>query len=706
MDRKVAVFQFDDVRVDAGNAQILKCGQPVAVEPKALRVLVYLLENRGRLVEKDELLKAIWQGAFVTENALTREIALLRKALGDRATEAKYIETVPTRGYRFIAPVAGDAPGNAPIPGPLAGTVNTSSEDTAASQRPKRVLVMIAAALAVMAAVGLGLHRWVSRRGTLNLQNMEITKLTDSGKAARVAISPDGRYVVYSLSDADEQSLRLRQVATRSDVQILPPDAVNFPGLTFSPDGNYIYFVRSDKNAPGFNYLYRMPVLGGAAQKLIRNIDSAASFSPDGHQLAFTRGFSSRGVLELRIANPDGTGERSLASLSKVNVVFQDGAAWSPDGRTIALSVRNQYERWALDTVSVADGSVRELYSRQLGGIGRPVWLPDGRTLLAPVGIPIQNHVQLWAFSYPRGEVRRFTNDLTDYDFFIDLTRDGNTLATIESTVASNIWVAPSGDSSVARQLTFGGPPLVEAIDEEGQIVAVSQGGELWKMKPDGSQRTLFAEVNNVYWITRCGRFVVFNSAQPGGVQLVRAEADGSNITKLTTTNTWLPPSCSPNGKFMFYVTLGPPKTIWRMPIEGGSVTEVGSTLGEGNVSRISISPDSKLLAYAYEEHSPEPVTRLAVVSVEGGPPVRLLPAPGGGFGLNWSPDGKGLQYLITRDGVTNLWEQPLAGGEAKQVTKFSSGLICDFNWSSNHKQLLLARGEASSDVILFSNFH
>ena len=103
MDRKSPVFRFDDVRVDAGNAQILKSGEPLAVEPKALRVLVYLLENPGRLIEKDEFLKAIWPETFVTENALTREIALLRKALGDSTLEAKYIETVPRRGNQRVS---------------------------------------------------------------------------------------------------------------------------------------------------------------------------------------------------------------------------------------------------------------------------------------------------------------------------------------------------------------------------------------------------------------------------------------------------------------------------------------------------------------------------------------------------------------------------------------------------------------------------
>ena len=105
----------------------------------------------------------------------------------------------------------------------------------------------------------------MNRGHALNLQNMQITKLTDSGKAIGVAISPDGRYIVYVLRDGEQQSLWVRNVATKSDVQVLAPDVVAFAGLSFSPDGNYVYFVRSDKSTVNFRYLYVMPVLGGTA---------------------------------------------------------------------------------------------------------------------------------------------------------------------------------------------------------------------------------------------------------------------------------------------------------------------------------------------------------------------------------------------------------------------------------------------------------
>ena len=105
-----------------------------------------------------------------------------------------------------------------------------------------------------------------------------------------MAISPDGRYVMYLMRDGEKQSLWVRQVATGSDVQVLAPDVVNFAGLTFSPDGNYIYFIRSDKSTFNYSYLYRMPVLGGLAQQLIRDIDGPISFAPDGKRFATVRG--------------------------------------------------------------------------------------------------------------------------------------------------------------------------------------------------------------------------------------------------------------------------------------------------------------------------------------------------------------------------------------------------------------------------------
>ena len=213
---------------------------------------------------------------------------------------------------------------------------------------------------------------------------MQITKLTENGKANQVAISPDGRYIVYAMRDGEKQSLWVRNVATKSDVQVLAPDVVEIPGLSFSPDGNYIYFVRSDKSTENFRYLYQMPVLGGSPRQLIRDIDSSIDFSPDGSHFVFERGVPDRSVIEVWIAQADGSGERLVATLpAYAGFIF--GATWSPDGNTLAASTLGvgSDASWQLNAINVADGRVRTLFSGGGRGIGRAVWMPDGNSLIA-----------------------------------------------------------------------------------------------------------------------------------------------------------------------------------------------------------------------------------------------------------------------------------------------------------------------------------
>jgi len=160
-------------------------------------------------------------------------------------------------------------------------------------------------------------------------------EIDENGKAAAVAISPDGQYGVRS-ADAEKQSLRVQNVATRSDVQVLAPDLVEFAGVTFSPDGNYIYFVRSDKSTAQYRYLYQMPVLVNCA--------SADSGHRCAHRLLAEWQavcFSARNSGASDGGGPHRagrrTGERLLAALP-ANAFFQYGPTWSPDGKMVAIA--------------------------------------------------------------------------------------------------------------------------------------------------------------------------------------------------------------------------------------------------------------------------------------------------------------------------------------------------------------------------------
>lgn len=358
-----------------------------------------------------------------------------------------------------------------------------------------------------------------------------------------------------------------------------------------------------------------------------------------------------------------------------------------------------------LELFSTRDGSVRSLYSNSYG-IGRPIWLPAGEAVLVSLN-DRAGRGQLWRISYPKGETERLSNDLADYGARIDATRDARTVAAIQSNFVSNVWIAPSADTSGGRQITAGELPLVEvAPAPQGKIVAASGEGELLLMNVDGSHSSPVGEVHNASNPAACGRFLLFSSSRPGNEGLMRANADGSNPTLLAHGMIWSP-VCSADLQSVFYVDMAGPMKIWRTPIAGGVPTEVATVLGTVVESRLIFSPDGELLAYAFMNAAPEPVMKLAVMPRVGGP-VRIMQVPGWTFEracLRWSPDGRSLQSLVTRNGATNIWEQPLAGGAPKQLTKFRSGRIFDFNWSTDGKTLLLARGDVTSDAILLSDF-
>ena len=698
-------LSFGLFEVDPSSGELYRRGSKVPLQEKPFRILAMLLERPGELITREEVRKQLWpDGTFVDfDEGLDTALKKLRHALGDSAQNPTFIETVPRRGYRFIAPVInGESSLLRKNADALASSVSRSSADGEHKRKYLPVLVIVLGLV-----VAMGISRWKAPNRPFNAEKMEITRLTETGNATYVAISPDGRYVVHALRVGDKQGLWLRQVATGSDVQILPPVAIGFDGITFSPDGNYIYFVRELDDEPGVKYLYAMPVLGGQTRLLIKEVDSPVSFSPNGDQFVFTRGIATRNETEVRIANADGSADHLLVVVDGTFVGYQVGATWSPDGRTVAIALaRLMPVRYVLDTIAVHNGSVKELYSSP-AEIGRPLWLPEGDGLLLVLNDQ-NEHQQLWTISYPKGVPRLLRSDLADFDWHIDATRDMKIVATVTSSIVSNIWVAPSADLSAVQQITSGELSMLSLAGlPDGKILARSRDGKVWILNPDGTQLKLFFDTSNVEIPIVCGRFVFFTTETARSTDLLRVDLDGTNATSLATGDVGWSEACTPEGREIFWHQMGPPQRILRMPLEGGPSVKVADVVEDGMMGNLAISPDGKLLAYPFEEQRPVPKMKLAVIPVDGETPPKVLDAPGHVYGevsLSWSGDGQALQYLLTQNGVTNLWQQPIAGGKPKQLTKFSSGEIFRFNWSSDRKRLLLSRGTTTSDVVLLTN--
>jgi len=725
-------MRFGTYEVDLRLGELRKNGKRVKLTGQPFQILVILLEHSGDLVTREQLQQRLWPSdTFVDfDSGLNAAINRVREALGDSAENPRFVETLPRRGYRFIAAIKIDSrPTTATLP---AAESNVSPTQTitrqgalpaseASERRPlSRRLLLGGVFMLTVVAVAVALLSRLSRRSSgWGFQAMKLSRVTQSGNAINVAISPDGRYAVYVLREGEKQSLNVRQVATGSDVQILPPDEVVIWSLTFSPDANYIDFVRGEKPDFTDTHLYRMPVLGGTPYLAMQGgIDFGSSYSPDGRQFAFLRvANSGPGTVDVLIAKADGSNQRVVASRPYRDADI--GLAWSPDGKKVAFTTSEATKklRSSLWAISIADGSVREIYATP-DTIGRPRWVPDGSGLLAPIGNAGQAfRGQLWFISYPKGEAHRLTNDLMDYQLCcLDLTPDGKTLVDTELSTVSDLWLAPGGNTARAKQITtkefaVGGFSWMP----DGRIIFASQDGNLYVVNQDGSGRTRLTPDDSSNWdpsVCGDGRYIVYAAYREQKRGIWRMSADGSNPIRIADETFAIRPQCSPDGKWVVYVR-GPSWTPVKVPITGAKPPEVlAQDFENGFGNPLRISPDGKRIMYLASPQPPQNASsasansyQLKVIPSDGGPALYKFDWPASASAPLWAPAGDAVEYALTRSGVTNIWRQKLSGGPPKQITNFGSGQIFGFAWSHDGRQLALTRGSESSDVILISDF-
>jgi serine/threonine protein kinase len=578
------------------------------------------------------------------------------------------------------------------------------------TRHKKGAAIVLAVLLIAAIGLALGLYKLLPRKHQFNLQTGKITRLTSNGKVGNASISPDGKYVAYSaLDDLGQSSLWVKYVATSSNVQIVPPAGpdVIFGQSTFSPDGNYIYYLSAERGR--VPVLYQVPVLGGTSKKLLENV-SRISFSPDGKRFAFERRYASEGEDAVIVVNADGTGEQKLA-VRKNPDFFLAGTAWSPDGQIIACVVggfTGGYYR-SIAVIKVSDGSQKILTSHKWNDVERPAWLPDGSGVVATAQERLGDQYQLWQISYPEGEARTLTNDLSDYHL-VSLSADASALVTVVSDTTSNIWLVPNGEWSNGRQLTSSKTNGISSIAllGSGRIIYQSRTGgnpDLWIMDADGrnqKQLTDDAYSERSASGTPDGRYIVFDSARSGTLQIWRMDIDGSNA-KLLTTSPGFNPTISPDGKWVVYTTFGPGGfSICKVSIDGGEPVQITHK----NSLVPAISPDGKLIACYYLD---ERTTKIVLIPFEGGEPSKTFDVslPPGSFpnGVRWTHDGRALTYVVNRGGVSNIWIQLLDGGPPRQLTDFKADRIFSFDWSPDGKWLALSRGPEQRDVVLMSDF-
>jgi serine/threonine protein kinase len=568
--------------------------------------------------------------------------------------------------------------------------------------------------LLIVAAASYGIYAFLHRERPVPFRSMNISKVTNTGMASMAAISPDGKYIVHVATQAGQQSLWIRSVSTGSNTQILAPMEAAYQGLTFSPDGDYVYFNRIDKATPGIGFLYQLPVLGGTPKLITSDIDTRVSFSPDGKRFTFIRYDSVRGLSSLFIANTDGSNEHLLLSISEP-AVLQAAPSWSPDGKQISvMRALDKGGLGSLVTVDVATGIVKEFApGSKVGLVSDSAWLPDGSGLLVSYASQSTRwDRQIGYLSYPAGELRPVTNDLNHYDVSISATKDAKSLVTVAADSSNNIWVMPAnGTLAQAVQISNGD---AEAFDldwtADGKIVSQphSDGYELDVRSADGSGKsTLFQDQWPGQSMTSCrdSKRLVFASIRSGAaINIWRIDQNGNNLAQVTKGLQDKDPYCSPDGKWIVYTSSdGGKQTVWRTDLEDGKPQQ----LFERNSYNPSISPDGKWIAFLYPEGSGTTYRpKLGIMPSSGGALLHSFDVPTFESGkIRFTPDGQGIAFAgQDAQGVANLWVQPINGGQLRQITDFKRETIFDFAWSPDGKQLALSRGQTTRDVVLLTD--
>jgi serine/threonine protein kinase len=601
------------------------------------------------------------------------------------------------------------------------GTTQTSGSSVVESAKQHKFgfAAGVVVGLLLLAAAGYGVYSLVAGKSSPPFQNFAISQISNNGKSALAAISPDGKYILSELNDAGKTSLWLRHVPTNSDTQVIAPAEAIYTDLLFSPDGNYIYFIKAEAATQDVRDLFRAPVLGGAPQLVIHDIDSGISFSSDGKRFAFMRDNNPEvGKYQFRTARSDGSDEKMFAGGPMAEATRY--IAWLPNSEQVAKIELNFGDQLSsIKLFDIGSGQSKLIATSKDKFFERMVWLPDGKGLLVLYQDVITRFTrdQIGFFPYPGGQFRSVTKDTNDYRT-LTLSADAKTLATVQRRTLRNLYVFPA--AGTGTNLPAPALPKERNISDFAWAgtdgVYLAREGNFERESLDGSNKTILLSNVGIFGINPCpdGQSVVFSWGGQGGgnhINIWRTNPSGADAKQLTFGAVDLLPVCSADSKSAFY-TDARSEGVYRAPLDGSEKPSIvpGTIVPHAIIAsrNVAVSADRKYLAWvitvpAANEASAR-VQKIALLDLAAGPEphVRLLDPDLRLRGLpSFTPDGKAMVYTIRANGVENLWFQPLDGASGHQLTNFPDELIDTYHWSPDGKSVGMIRSQTESDVVL-----
>jgi DNA-binding winged helix-turn-helix (wHTH) protein/Tol biopolymer transport system component len=719
-------YEFGIFRLEVSTRSLYRGGEFVPLTPKVLETLLVLVEEAGKVVTKDELMQRVWPDAFVEEGSIANNISILRKTLNPDFPGEGPIATVARRGYRFTAEVSlrsatAEITLRAPAPAGSADASGISARDAGSGVKigaqlgaksgsiPSNRIVIAGVSVLVLAALFAGFLLIERGRG-FPFQHVTMERLTHSGNVYTAAISPDGRFIVTELRDNGKYGLWLRNTATGSITAVVPSSDLEIYDVTFSRDGNFIYFRRNLDATNEERGLYRVPVLGGTPVLIVSNIDTNPAFSPDERRMAYLVWNTEPGKYQLVVADADGTNPKAVFT---GRLPAPDDPAWSSDGHVVVVCVREQDGvPGELAAIDVNTGARRIFYTSN-SVMRTPRWLPGGKGLLVRYAVPEGSQWQVGYVSYPAGKFHSVTTDTNSYASEISTTADGAAFVTTQRDITDDVYVTPIGGeqaSAWSGRPIFSGQHLTGiAWTRQGRLLATAEG-RLLRFSPQGGEpEVLVSEpAFRVHAPASCGEeTIVFRGGYSDrGAGIWRSGPNGADRQQVTSGMFDWDPVCSPDGKWMVFVDRSDKNTVKKLALGGASASSVVDTLAWADSFDLSANAHwlvADVRQVTETSLGPQELDVWRVMDMTTGNVVRdIQPVPRGARYPRFTPDNKAFAYALHEQGVEKLFLQPLDGSTGHFMAAFRNvDPMEDFRFSPDGKSIAVIRKHTTQDVVL-----
>lgn len=680
-------------------------GQPVSLEPKTFDVLRYLIDHRDRLVTKEELLDAVWKNTFVTPNVLTRAVAQLRKALGDDAFEARYIETVAKRGYRFIAALNEPVADHRRLPESAGETVPVQSDSKSvalpARTRHRRVALGVAAA-GLAALLAFAAFRRQPAEGPSPAPPLLRRFTVGSQSYTHPSVSPDSRTVAFSSEQSGSAEVYTvgfapgdRELAITSDgAQNIQPD--------WSPDGQWIAYHSRTKRG-----IWIVPAGGGASRQIV-DFGSQPAWTADGQRLIFTSDAGGMAAQSLLWSvHRDGSDRHPLTRLGAPRGGHSRPAV-SRDGRFVAFTVSQGFggmDVYVLpltggDPVKVGQGIAPAGPAFSADG-GRLYWIgagPDGNDalMMAPIddsGAPLRSPSTV--MSVPGYIIGGLT-----------VANDGTSILSLYSATANlfAVDVGADGQRVPPVQLTFDEVRNSQPrFSSTGRLAfhqfSANNRRTVWSMNDDGSDKQLLtvgftASVGFPQWAPDGTRLLVLTSEPGRRPSFAWLDAATRRLTSIELSPVGMMNAhLSPDAHEIAFHKIDASGVIdvWRQPIDGAPAHKL--TTDPEAVGYPAWSHDGRRLAVEVKRGD---TTQIGVITRDGGPIDTLLADKGQNWPHSWAADDSAIAFAGERDGVWNVYTVSVATRKVRQLTHFTStqGYVRYPAWSPVRPRIVFERAE------------